>query len=123
MRELSNVAGLQEPTSLLLSSTSVTDVLALSSGASGSYLIYGIVIVNADSTARKVSVWWTSGATDYLLFNSTIGATESMTVGFDAPVKLVAKSAVRKIRAQAAAANVVTVTVLYAIAGQTSDAS
>lgn len=123
MRELSNVAGLQEPISLLLSSTSVTDVLALSSGASGSYLVYGVVIANADSTARKVSIWWTSNATDYLLFNSTIGATEGMTVGFDAPVKLVAKSAARKIRAQAAAANVVTVTILYAIAGQTSDAS
>jgi hypothetical protein len=123
VREVSNVNGLQEPTSLLLSTTSVTDVLALSAGASGTYLVYGVIIANADTTARKVSVWWTSNATDFLLFNSTIGATETMTVGFDAPVKLFAKSTARKIRAQAATANVVTVTVLYAIAGQTVDAN
>jgi hypothetical protein len=123
VREVSNVNGLQEPTSLLLSTTSVTDVLALSAGVSGTYLVYGVIIANADTTARKVSVWWTSNATDFLLFNSTIGATETMTVGFDAPVKLFAKSTARKIRAQAATANVVTVTVLYAIAGQTVDAN
>ena len=121
VRELSSVAGLQDPTSLSLSSTSVTDVLSISSGDKATYLVYGVIIANADTTARKVSVWWTSNTTDYLLFNSTIGATESMTIGFDAPVKLFAKSTARKIRAQAAAANVVTVTVLYALAGQTNE--
>lgn len=121
MREFSNVAGLQEPISLLLTGTSVTDVYSISAGEKSTAIVYGVIIANADTTARKVSVWWTSNTTDYLLFNSTIGATETMTIGFDAPVKLFAKSTARKIRAQAAAANVVTVTVLYALAGQTAE--
>lgn len=121
MRELSNVAGLQEPESLLLTTTSVTDVKAIAAASKEAYFVYGVIIANADSTARKVSVWWTKDTTDYLVFVNTVGANETMTVGFDAPVKLIAKSTARKIRAQAAAANVVTVTVLYAIAGQTKE--
>jgi integral membrane sensor domain MASE1 len=121
MREVSGANGLQEPTSLLLTGTSVTDVLSIAAGDKATYLVYGVIIANADTTARKVSVWWTSNATDFLIFNSTIGATETMTIGFDAPIKLFAKSTARKIRAQAALANVVTVTVLYALAGQTKD--
>lgn len=121
MREFSNVAGLAEPTSLLLTTTSVTDVLTMTVGDKATYLVYGVIIANADSTARKVSVWWTLNATDYLIFVNTVGANETMTVGFDAPVKLFAKSTARKIKAQAAAGNVVTVTVLYAIAGQTKE--
>lgn len=123
MRELSNAAGLQEPTSLLLTGTTVTDVLAITAGDKATYLIYGVVLVNDDSTARLVNVYWTSNATDYGVFSNTVGANETMTVGFDAPLKLYAKSTARKIRAKAAVANKITVTVLYAIAGQTNDAS
>jgi hypothetical protein len=75
------------------------------------------------TTARLVNIYWTSNATDYGIFSSTIGAGETMTVGFDAPIKLFAKTTARKIRAKAAAANVVTVTVLYALSGQTQDAA
>lgn len=121
MREFSVVAGLEEPTSLLLTTTSVTDVYSITAGAKATSIVYGIIIANADSTARKVSVWWTSNATDYLIFVNTVGANETMTVGLDAPIKLFAKSTARKIRAQAAAANVVTVTVLSALAGQTKE--
>jgi hypothetical protein len=121
VRELSNAAGLQEPTSLKLSTTSVTDVLSITAGDKATYLIYGVILVNDDSTARLVNVYWTSNATDYGIFSSTIGAGETMTVGFDAPIKLFAKSTARKIRAKAAVANVVTVTVLYALSGQTKD--
>lgn len=123
MREFSNVAGLQEPESLLLTTTSVTDVKAITAGAKETYFVYGVILANADSTARKVSVWWTKDTTDYLVFVHTVGANETMTVGFDAPLRLFAKSTARKIKAQAAAASVVTVTVLYTIAGQTNDAA
>lgn len=123
MREISSVNGLQEPTSLLLTGTGVTDVYTISAGVTATSLVYGVIITNADSTARKVSVWWTLNATDNLIFVNTVGANETMTVGFDAPIKLFAKSTARKIRAQAAAANVVTVTVLYALAGQTNDST
>jgi hypothetical protein len=121
VREISNVAGLQEQTSLKLSTTSVTDVLSITAGDKATYLVYGVILVNDDSTARLVNVYWTSNATDYGIFSSTIGAGETMTVGFDAPIKLFAKTTARKIRAKAAAANVVTVTVLYALSGQTKD--
>jgi hypothetical protein len=123
MREVSGANGLQEPTSLLLTTTSVTDVLSITAGDKPTYLIYSVILTNADTTARKVSVWWTLNATDYLIFVHTVGANETMTIGFDAPIKLFAKSTARKIRAQAALANVVTVTVLYAISGQTTDAA
>jgi hypothetical protein len=123
VREFSNVAGLQEPTSLKLSTTSVTDVLSITAGDKATYLVYGVILVNDDSTARLVNIYWTSNATDYGIFSSTIGAGETMTVGFDAPIKLFAKTTARKIRAKAAAANVVTVTVLYALSGQTQDAA
>jgi hypothetical protein len=121
MRELSVVNGLQEPTSLQLTSTSVTDVLSITAGDKATYLVYGVIIVNDDTASRLVNIYRTVNATDYGTFSATIGAGETMTVGFDAPLKLYAKSTARKIRAKAAAANVVTVTVLYAIAGQTAE--
>jgi hypothetical protein len=123
MREMSGAIGLAEPTSLLLTSTSVTDVLSISAGDKATYFVYGVVLVNDDASSRLVNVYWTSNATDYGIFSNTLGANETMTVGFDVPLKLYAKSTARKIRAKAAVANKVTVTVLYAIAGQTSDAS
>jgi hypothetical protein len=121
MREFSVANGLQEPTSLLLTTTSVTDVLSITAGDKATYLVYGVVLVNDDSSSRLVNVYWTSNATDYGIFSNTLGANETMTVGFDAPLKLYAKSTARKIRAKAAVANKVTVTVLYAIAGQTNE--
>lgn len=123
MREISNAAGLQEPTSLLLTATTVTDVLSIAAGTVSTTLVYGVIIVNDDATARLVNLYWTLNATDYGIFSGTIGAGETMTVGFDVPLKLYAKSTARKIRAKAAAANVVTVTVLSALSGQTTDAA
>lgn len=123
MREISNAAGLQEQTSLLLTTTSVTDVLSITAGDKATYLVYGVILVNDDTTARLVNVYWTSNATDYGIFTHTVGASETMTVGFDVPVKLYAKSTARKIRAKAAVANKITVTVLYALSGQTTDAN
>jgi hypothetical protein len=123
MREVSNANGLNEPTSLLLTTTSVTDVVSIAAGTVSTTLVYGVIIVNDDATARLVNLYWTLNATDYGIFSHTVGAGETMTVGFDVPLKLFAKSTARKIRAKAAAANVVTVTVLSALSGQTTDAN
>jgi hypothetical protein len=123
MREVSNANGLNEPTSLLLTTTSVTDVVSIAAGTVSTTLVYGVIIVNDDATARLVNIYWTLNATDYGIFSATVGAGETMTVGFDVPLKLFAKSTARKIRAKAAAANVVTVTVLSALSGQTTDAT
>lgn len=123
MREISNANGLQEQISLQLTTTAVTDILSIAAGQTPTYLVYGVILVNDDATARLVNVYWTLNATDYGIFSATVGAGETTTVGFDVPIKLFAKSTARKIRAKAAAANVVTVTVLYAISGQTTDAA
>lgn len=123
MREVSNAAGLQEPTSLLLTATTVTDVISIAAGTVSTTLVYGAIIVNDDTATCLVNLYLTNNATDYGIFSGTIGAGETMTVGFDAPLKLFAKSTARKIRAKAATANKVTVTVLSALSGQTTDAN
>jgi hypothetical protein len=110
-----------QPVSVKLSSTSVTDILSLAAGRADTATVYGALIVNQDSSARKVTLFWTENTTDYAIYESTLGANESVSVEFDAPIKLMAKSTARKIRAQAAAANVVTVTVLYTISSQRAD--
>lgn len=123
MREISNAAGLQEPTSLLLTATTVTDVLSIAAGTVSTTMVYGVIIVNDDTATCLVNLYRTENTTDYGIFSGTIGAGETMTVGFDVPLKLFAKSTARKIRAKAATANKVTVTVLSALSGQTTDAN
>jgi len=109
---ITQLGSIAEPTSLLLTGTSVTDVLALAAGASGAYTVGAIKIVNRDSTDRKVTVWWTKDSTDYAIFEATVGANSTIDA-VDQPFQLVPKQTARKIRAQAAAGNVVTVTVIY----------
>lgn len=108
----------QAPKSLLLPNTNKNDVLALAAEDSAPVTVVGIVIVNQDASPRKVTVWWTENATDYAIFERSVAANETVTVALDAPIFLYAKSTARKIKAQAAAANVVTVTVLYTLATQ-----
>lgn len=113
------VAGtIQEPKSLLLPDTNVNDVYTLAAGSSFTATVVGIVIVNRGGSARKVTVWWTKNVTDYAIFERSIAANETVTVALDAPILLYAKDTVRKIRAQAAAANEVTVSVLYTLSPQ-----
>ncbi len=102
---------LDQPTSLLLTATTVTDVLTMAAGEKGTRVVTGALIVNEDTTARLVTLFWTKDATDYKIFRNTVGANESVSITFEAPIKLFAKVTARKIRAQAAAANVVTVTI------------
>jgi phosphate-selective porin len=101
-----------EPESLLLTTTSVTDVLAYAAGDTGAFTIGSIKIVNQDTTDRKVTVWWTKDATDYRIFEAIVGANSTIDA-VDQPFKLQPKLTARKIRAQAAAANVVTVNVIF----------
>lgn len=103
---------LQEPEVVKLTTTSVTDVLAMAVGKPNVISVTGAYIVNQDTTARKVTLFLTKDTTDYAIFENTVGANESVSVTFEAPIKLYAKSTARKIRAQAAAANVVTVTII-----------
>lgn len=107
-----------EPESLLLTTTSVTDVKAWAAGESGAYTVGSIKIVNQDTTDRKVTVWWTKDSTDYRIFEAIVGANSTIDA-VDQPFKLVPKLTARKIRAQAATANVITVNVIYTEGGQT----
>ena len=103
---------LQETDIVKLTATTVTDVLAMAAGRSDVVSVIGALIVNQDTTARKVTLFLTKNTTDYAIFENTVGANESVEITFEAPIKLYAKSTARKIRAQAAAANVVTVTII-----------
>lgn len=109
---------LEEPTSVLLTSTSATDIKTLASGDAGITTIVGVTIVNQDSSARLVSVWWTNNATDYLIYQGSVPANSTVINAIDIPLMFNAKTTARKIRAQAAAANVVTVTVNSTLASQ-----
>lgn len=107
---------LQEPTSLLLTTTNVTDVETWTAGDSGAYTVETIRIVNRDSSDRKVTVWWTKDSTDYAIFEAVVGANATIDLE-DEKIKLIPKGTARKIRAQAAAGNVVTVTIIYSLGG------
>ena len=102
---------LDQPTSLLLPNTAVNDVLTRAAASKDTTTVVGICIVNVDTVARLVTVWWTKDVTDYAIFQQSVPASSTVTVALDAPLKLFAKVTARKIKAQAAAANVVTVTV------------
>ncbi|ODT15813.1 MAG: hypothetical protein ABS35_30360 [Kaistia sp. SCN 65-12] len=113
----------QQPASLKLPNTSVNDVLSLSVDTSGGVTtVIGIVIVNQDAAAQKVTVWWNDGAADYALFERSVGANDTVTVALDAPIVLYTKVTAKKIKAQAAKADAVTVTVLYTLASQRAQA-
>ena len=112
-----------QPASLKLPNTSVNDVLSLSVDTSGGVTtVIGIVIVNQDAAAQKVTVWWNDGAADYALFERSVGANDTVTVALDAPIVLYTKVTAKKIKAQAAKADAVTVTVLYTLASQRAQA-
>lgn len=115
-----NRGDLQEPKHLLLTTTSVTDVLTMAAGDKFTYTVIRLSATNQDSSDRKVTFFKTENATDYAIREAIVGANSSIDVDVD--IKMYAKSTARKIRAQAATANVVTVTVEYALSKQ-ADAS
>ena len=109
---INQTGNLAEPESLLLTTTSVTDVFTRAAGDAGAFTIGSIRITNEDTTDRIATIWWTKNTTDYCIFEGTVGANSSIDA-IDQPFKLTPNSTARKIRAQAAAANVLTVTVIY----------
>lgn len=115
-----NAGDLQEPKHLLLANTSVNDVLTMAAGDKFTYTVIRLCAVNRDSTDRKVTFFKTEDSTDIAIAEAVVGATS--TIDFDVNIKMYAKSTARKIRAQAATSNVVTVTVEYALSKQ-ADAS
>lgn len=113
----------QQPVSLLLPDTAVNDVLSLPVDTTGGIAtVVGIILVNQDSGAQKVTLWWNDGSADHAIFERSVGANDTVTVALDAPIVLYTKAAGKKIRAQAAKASVVTVTVLYTLASQRAPA-
>ncbi len=103
---------LETPTSLLLTGTGVTDVYAMAAGRTDIVTVTGIIIANAGSGANLVSVWWTENSTDYLIYRGSLSGNTTETDAVKHPIRLYAKSTARKIRAQAATGNEVTVTVI-----------
>lgn len=113
---------IQQPTSLLLTTASVTDVLTVASGTVDVVTVNRLKIVNQDTSDRKVTVWWHDGTTAYAIFEGTVGANSTITDD-EVDVKLFAKTAAKKIQAQAAAGNVVTVTLITSRSPQARDAN
>lgn len=113
---------LQEPKHLKLPDTSANDVLALTAGDAAVAIVIGLIIVNQGGSANKVTVWRTEDTTDYAIFERSVAANETVTIALDAPLRLYAKSTARKIRAQAATANEVTVSVIYTLTSQSGNA-
>lgn len=104
------IGALEAPTSLLLTTTSVTDVLAMAASRQDIVTVIGIVIANADAAPVAVSVWWTEDATDHLIFIGDVPAGETVTEALKSPLRLYAKNTARKIKAQASTGNMITVT-------------
>lgn len=106
------IGALEAPTSLLLTTTSVADVLAMAAGRQDIVTVIGIVITNADpANDIAVSVWWTEDATDHLIFVGEVPMGETITEALKHPIRFNATSTARKIRAQAATADMITVSV------------
>lgn len=105
------LGALEEPKSTLLTTTSVTDILTVE--PTEILTIIGCIIANTGAGANEVSVWWSVGATDNLIFVGSIAANTTEKVAIDAPIRLFGRyTGTRKIKAQAATGNEVTVTLV-----------
>ena len=114
---------LEEPTQLLLPDTAVNDVVSLAAGLSTIETLTGLIITNEDAAPCVVKVWLTKDSTDRLIFIGSVPAGETITEALKYPLKLFAKSTVRKIKAQAAVAGKVTVTAILTTSSQSSNVS
>lgn len=102
---------LEDPTILLLPDTAVNDVLSMAAATKEIRTVVGIIVVNRDASARQVDIWLTVNTTDRLIFSRSIAAGETVTEALAYPLRLYAKSTARKIKAQASAAAINTVTI------------
>lgn len=114
---------LQQPVSVKLADTSVNDVLSLTVDTTGGITtVAGIIVVNQDTSEQLVSIWWNDGTSDYAIYEGKVAANSAITVALEVPLVLYTKTAARKIKAQAAKADVVTVTVVTTLANQRAPA-
>lgn len=111
-----NIGGsLLPPSSVALSSTNETDVFA---PASGPCTVISIAIANQDtSNACRVTIRWSDGTNTYRIFTGNIeaGETEGVTHGLPlivVPSAINGQAVAKKITAQAAAADDLTVTII-----------
>lgn len=101
----------QLPVSQLLTTTNQTDLLTGNNAVTRDQraVLASVAIVNTDSSARLVTLEFYDGATDYKFYQKSVAATSTEYVtGF--PIRL--KDGTWTIKATAAAANVVTVTLV-----------
>lgn len=108
---IDNLGVLQEPKIVYLTSTSVTDVLAMAAGETQANTVVSACFANEGASDRTVTLYRTEDSTDRVLYIGTVGAGQSLEIPL--LIKLYAKLTARKIRAKASAANEVTVTVTY----------
>lgn len=106
------IGALEEPESLRPANTTANDLKSI--GSAEIVTIVGIIIANEDIAARLVSVWYTIGATDYLIYTASVAATATVNDVVKAPIRLYGKSGARKIKVQADAADKVTFTIIVA---------
>lgn len=102
----------EEPISLRPTGTGVTDLVEFDDKQE--VLIIGLIVANQDASARLASIWYTVASTDYLIYTGSVATTSSVHDILPAPIRLRGKDGVRKVKVQAAAADVVTFTVIYA---------
>lgn len=96
------------PQSTLLTTTSATVVLTASDKTPTT--VAWISVVNQDSSARLVTLEWNDGTTDRKFWQKSVAA--NSTEFLDLLLSLYSKAATQTIKATAAAADVVTVTVV-----------
>ncbi len=108
------IGTIEDPVSVPLTTTSVTDIYAMAAGRPEMVTIIGVILANEGASPRLCSIWWTENSTDYLLWRGSVAAASTETDVVKHPIRLYAKSTARKIKAQAAAANEVTVTLIIA---------
>lgn len=111
----------EEPVFLRPDDTAVNDLIEFETTEEVS--VIGLIVANEDSNAQLASIWVTIGAIDVLIFTASIGANTSAHDILPAPIKLQAKFGDRKIKVQAAAADVVTFTAIYSRTNANTNAS
>lgn len=104
------LGALEEPYSTLLTTTGVTDIHEVQT--TEILTLIGCIIANQGAGANLVSVWWTKGTDDFLIYTGSVPATSTEKIAIDVPVRLFGRLGTRKIKAQAQTADEVTVTLV-----------
>ena len=111
---LNHFGTIQRPISVFLTTTNKTDLLTGSFAVSRESRpkIGSISIVNADASARLVTLEWHDGTNDHVFFRRSIPANETVILD-NVPILFLDND--WTLKATAAQANVITVTVILAL--------